>query len=363
MAGKRIVLTGGGTAGHVTPNLALLPALRAAGWQPRYIGSHTGIERELVSAQGVPYEGIDSGKLRRYASWQNWTDPLRVLRGVGQAYRSLARDRPDAVFSKGGFVSVPVVVAAALHKIPVIVHESDRSPGLANRLTFPFAARICTSFEESAQHLRQSLRRRPERVVFTGSPIRPDLLRGDRTRAEQRFGLDPALPLVLVVGGSLGARAINECVFELARALPADLQLLHVCGKGNVDAGLQHTPRYHAVEYLQAEFGDVLARADAVVTRAGANSLAELLQLRKPALLIPLPAAASRGDQLENARVHVERGYGLLLEQEQLSRERLQAAIVELLAQAPALAQRMQQSAPVDAAAAIVALLSELTPG
>jgi UDP-N-acetylglucosamine--N-acetylmuramyl-(pentapeptide) pyrophosphoryl-undecaprenol N-acetylglucosamine transferase len=357
---KRIVLTGGGTAGHVTPNLALVPALQHAGWQVRYIGSHSGIERELVNDRGLPYEGIDSGKLRRYASLQNWTDPLRVLRGLAQAYASLGRDRPDVVFSKGGYVTVPVVVAAALRRIPVVVHESDRTPGLANRLTFPFAARICVSFEDSAERLRRSLRARPERVVFTGAPMRPELLRGDSAAAERRHQLDPTRALVLVVGGSLGARAINEAVFALARTMPPDLQIVHVCGKGNLDNALAGTAHYHAFEYLQAEYPDVLARADVVVSRAGANSLAELLALRKPALLIPLPAASSRGDQLENARVHVQQGYGRALDQGELDRDRLERELRLLLAEAPAMRSRMALAAKVDATTAIVGLLEQV---
>lgn len=357
---KRVVLTGGGTAGHVTPNLALLPRLRERGWDVRYIGSHSGIERELVTAQGVPYDAIDSGKLRRYASLRNWTDPLRVMRGAAQAYRILARSAPDIVFSKGGYVTVPVVFAAALRGIPVVVHESDRSPGLANRLTFPFAARICASFEDSAEHLRRRMRRRRDRVVYTGSPIRPELLAGDAARAQARLGLDPQRALVLVVGGSLGARAINSAVFELARALPGDLQIVHVCGKGNLEPTLAGVPHYHAFEYLKAEYGDVLARADVVVSRAGANSLAELIALRKPALLIPLPEAASRGDQVQNARAHVDAGYGALLEQEHLDAARLLEAIRSALAAGPQMSARMARDRAVDAAATIVDLLGEV---
>jgi UDP-N-acetylglucosamine--N-acetylmuramyl-(pentapeptide) pyrophosphoryl-undecaprenol N-acetylglucosamine transferase len=357
-----VVLTGGGTAGHVTPNLALLPGLRAAGFHIEYVGSRTGIERELVASEGLPYHMVQTGKLRRYASWQNWLDPLRVALGIGQAYRILGRVRPDVVFSKGGYVAVPVVIGAWLHRIPVIVHESDRSPGLANRLAFPFAARICTSLEETAATLRSSMPARAERIVCTGSPVRPALLAGDRARAERRFGLDPARSLVLVFGGSMGARAINAVVGELARSLPPDLQILHVCGRGNLDPGLANVPHYHAFEYLQEDFADALARADAVVSRAGANSLFELLALRKPAVLIPLPSDRSRGDQIENAEHHTQRGYGLLLPQAELNRERLEQAIRSLLRGAERFRQQMASDMPPDAATAIVALLDQVTP-
>jgi UDP-N-acetylglucosamine--N-acetylmuramyl-(pentapeptide) pyrophosphoryl-undecaprenol N-acetylglucosamine transferase len=358
---RTVVLTGGGTAGHVTPNLALLPALRAAGFHIEYVGAKAGIERELVTAEGLPYHSVETGKLRRYASWQNWIDPLRVVQGVGQAYRILNRVRPDVVFSKGGYVAVPVVLGAWLHRIPVVVHESDRSPGLANRIAFPFCARICTSFEESAARLRASMPARARRIVCTGSPVRRALLAGDRARAERRFGLDPSRSLVLVFGGSLGARAINAVVGEFARALPSDLQLIHVCGKGNLDPQLANLAHYHAFEYLQQDFADALARADAVVSRAGANSLSELLALRKPAVLIPLPSDRSRGDQIENAQYYTERGYGLLLPQAELNRERLEESIRSLLNGAALFRQRMETDTPGDAAAAIVAQLDQVT--
>ncbi|MEY4578279.1 MAG: hypothetical protein RL701_2982 [Pseudomonadota bacterium] len=352
---RQIVLTGGGSAGHVTPNLALLDPLRDAGWEAHYVGSYGGIERDLVARAGVPYHAVDTGKLRRYASWQNAVDPLRTLRGIGQAWRLLGRLRPDAVFSKGGFVAVPVVIGAWLRRIPIVVHESDRSPGLANRLSFPFAARICTAFADTLPQVRNA-----QRVVCTGSPIRPELLAGDRKRAERRFGIDPQRSLVLVFGGSLGARAINQVVAEYARELPEDLEILHVCGKGQLDPTLAGLPRYRAFEYMNDEFADALARADVVVARAGANSLAELLALSKPALLVPLPADASRGDQLENARVYAERGYGLVVQQNELTRATLDSALRRLLTDAHTFQTRMQKDRPADATRAIVAVLNDV---
>jgi UDP-N-acetylglucosamine--N-acetylmuramyl-(pentapeptide) pyrophosphoryl-undecaprenol N-acetylglucosamine transferase len=359
-APRRIVLTGGGSAGHVTPNLALLPRLREQGWEIEYIGSRSGIERELVQTAGLPYHAIDSGKLRRYASWQNWIDPLRVLSGLAQAYRILGRLAPDAVFSKGGYVTVPVVIAAWLRRIPVVVHESDRSPGLANRMAFPFAARICTAFQDTAAQLQRSVRDGPQRVIWTGSPIRFELMLGDALRAERHFGLDSSRSLVLIVGGSLGARAINTVTGELARSLPNDLEILHICGKGNLDPELAGIRHYHAFEYLQEQYADALARADVVVSRAGANSLAELIALHKPALLIPLPADASRGDQIENARLYTERGYGLLLPQSELDRTQLEHAIRRVLAEAPLFRERLAGDIHRDAAKTITGILSEL---
>jgi UDP-N-acetylglucosamine--N-acetylmuramyl-(pentapeptide) pyrophosphoryl-undecaprenol N-acetylglucosamine transferase len=352
---RRIVLTGGGSAGHVTPNLALVPELRKMGFAIEYVGSRTGIERELVLAAGLPYHPIDTGKLRRYASWQNLIDPFRTVAGVFQSLGLLRRIRPDVVFSKGGFVAVPVVLAAWLSRIPAVVHESDRSPGLANRLAIPLATRVLTSFEETAARIGPR-----DRVLCTGAPIRPELLAGDPARAARRFGLEPDRSTVLVFGGSLGARAINTVVGELARALPADLQIVHVCGAGNLDPALASTAHYRAFEYLKEDFPDALAAADVVVSRAGANSLAELLVLRKPAVLIPLPGEASRGDQIQNAERHAERGYGVVLPQAELTRERLEQAVRRLLAERAAYVERMARDTPADAARTIASVLDSV---
>lgn len=310
---RKILLTGGGTAGHVTPNLALLPALRARGFAVEYVGSKAGIERRLAEEAALPYHGIQTGKLRRYASLENFIDPLRILLGILQATFLIRRLRPGVVFSKGGFVGVPVVVGAWLNRVPVVVHESDLTPGLANRLSFPFARRICLSFRESADSLG-----RPE-ALYTGTPVRAALREGDRARGFERFGLDPARRTLLVFGGSQGAQAINEQVRAALGTLPEDLQVLHVCGAGNLDAALEGHDRYRQYEYLDAEFGDAFACADVVISRAGANSLAELIALRKPAVVIPLPTAASRGDQIDNAELYADKGYGLVLDQSDLT--------------------------------------------
>lgn len=353
-ARRRIVLTGGGTAGHVTPNLALLPELRARGFDPIYVGSLGGIERRLAVEAGLPYHGVQSGKLRRYRSLQNWLDPFRILLGVGQAILLIRRLSPAVVFSKGGFVGVPVVVGAWVNRIPVVVHESDLTPGLANRLSFPFARRICLAFRETGERLAD------RDAVYTGTPVRAALREGDRQRGLSRFRLDPTRRTVLAFGGSQGARAINDALRATLPALPDDLQVLHVCGAGNLEPALEGRDDYRQYEYLDAEFGDAYACADVVVSRAGANSLAELLALRKPAVVIPLPRAASRGDQIDNARLFAEKGYGLVLEQESLDAGTLLAAVRRVLDRRAELVGAMLAAESHDPVVRIVDVLEEL---
>lgn len=350
-----MLLTGGGTAGHVTPNLALLPALRARGFAVEYVGSRAGIERRLAREAGLPYHGIQTGKLRRYASLENFIDPFRIVIGILQAIWLLARVRPRIVFSKGGFVGVPVVVGAWLNRVPVVVHESDLTPGLANRLSFPFARRICLSFRETAEQL-------PGRdVLYTGTPVRQSLREGDAARACERFGLEPGRRTVLVFGGSLGAQAINEQVRAALPELPNDLQVLHVCGAGNLDPALDGRAGYSQYEYLADDFADALACADVVVSRAGANSLAELIALRKPAVVIPLPTAASRGDQIDNARLFADKGYGIVLAQSDLSVSTLLARIQEAFERRQDFVAAMDEAESHDPVDRIVELLVALS--
>ncbi len=315
MSLHRIVLTGGGTAGHVTANLALLPRLREMGCEIRYIGSHDGIERRLLTEAGVPYRSVDTGKLRRYRDLRNLTDPFRVLRGVFQARRLLREWRPDLVFSKGGFVAVPVVWAARLLHIPVVSHESDMTPGLANRLTLGCASRICCNFPETVQRLPAG------KAVLTGSPIREELLRGSREDGLRRCGFTGEKPVLMVIGGSLGSVAVNEAVRKNMDTLLADFDIVHLCGRGNLAASSDGRPGYRQYEYLTEELRDVYAMAELVISRAGANVICELLALRKPNILIPLPLEASRGDQILNARSFERQGFSLVLDQHALERE------------------------------------------
>ncbi|MDB5104201.1 MAG: murG [Fibrobacteres bacterium] len=342
---RTIVLTGGGTAGHVIPNLALLPLLEREGWRAEYIGSETGIEKRLVEAKGLPFHGIPSGKLRRYFDWKNFSDPFRVLGGAFKAWSLLGRIRPRVVFSKGGFVAVPVVFAARARGIPVIIHESDLTPGLANRLAIPFAKAVCASFPQTMAHLP------PAKAVLTGAPIRAELFQGDRARGEAFLGLDAPgaaapreKPLLLVVGGSLGSRNLNKAVRAALPDLLTRYRVAHLCGKDGLDSSLNATQGYRQLEYVSDEMPDVLAAADIILSRAGSNAIFEFLALQKPHLLVPLPLTASRGDQILNARAFASEGYSRVLPEEEIVGGRLAQELGILEAQAEMHRQAMRGS-------------------
>ncbi len=348
---KKIILTGGGTAGHVTPNIALLPRLRELGYEVHYIGSYEGIERQLATQCGLPYYGISSGKLRRYFDWRNFTDPAKVLKGYAQARKILKKIQPNIVFSKGGFVTVPVVFAARRLKIPVIIHESDMTPGLANKLAIPNASKVCCSFPETLKYLPEG------KAVWTGSPIRGELLSGDREAGLALCHFSEGKPVVMVVGGSSGSRFINETVRASLPELLPDYQVVHLCGKGNLDESLRDLEGYAQIEYAGREMRDLFAAADAVVSRAGANAIFELLALRKPNLLIPLSASASRGDQIMNARSFERQGFSLVAEEENLDSKSLTGAIRELFQNRGRFVAAMEKSELPDSVEAITQLI------
>ena len=318
---KTIILTGGGTAGHVTPNLALIPSLKAAGYDIRYIGSYNGMERKLIENAGIPYDGISSGKLRRYFDLKNFSDPFRVLKGYAEALKLLRKYKPDVLFSKGGFVAVPVVLAAKHYHIPTIIHESDMTPGLANKLCIPSAKWVCCNFPETLKYLPAG------KAVLTGSPIRAELLQGDRLAGLQYTNLSAAKPIILVIGGSLGSVKVNGAVRSILPRLLEQFQVIHICGKGNLDESLIGTSGYVQYEYVDSPLKHLFAAADLIVSRAGANSICEILALRKPNVLIPLSAAASRGDQILNANSFAKQGYSTVLEEEKVTDDTLFDAI------------------------------------
>ena len=306
----KILLTGGGTAGHVTANLALLSELREK-HTIYYMGSKDGIEKELAEKAGLPYFGISTGKLRRYFSLRNLTDPFRVIGGFFQARKQIKAWNIDLVFSKGGFVAVPVIFAAASLGIPVICHESDMTPGLANKLTIPFAKKICCNFPETLNYLPK------KKAVFTGAPIREELLQGSREKGLERAGFSGEKEVLLIIGGSMGSQAVNQVIRKHLDQLLEDWDILHVCGKGNADESLKNRTGYQQYEYVHGELADYYQAADCVISRAGANVICELLALEKPNLLIPLPKGASRGDQILNAESFQKQGYSLVLSQEE----------------------------------------------
>ena len=321
---KKIVLTGGGTAGHVTPNLALIPRLQQDGWEIHYIGAANSAEESLISrVEGVTFHTVAVGKLRRYFDVKNFTDPFRVIVGVAQARRIIRQIRPNVVFSKGGFVSVPVVYGAKMNGVPVVTHESDLTPGLANKLCLPVAKVQCCTFPEAVKYARG-------KGVHTGTPIRPEVLQGDRDHALRSFGFHSTLPVLMVVGGSSGAQAVNQVVWQALPRLTESFQVLHLCGKGNLNGAVEGTTNYVQREYLNEEMADAYACADVIISRAGANALCEILAARKPALLIPYPKGASRGDQLLNAESFRSRGLSRVLLQEDMTPDSLADAVEQL---------------------------------
>lgn len=321
ISNKKIVLTGGGTAGHVTPNIALLPGLKQLGYEIFYIGSFDGIEKKLMEEFDIPYYGISTGKLRRYLTKENLKEPFRVIKGCREAKKILAEIKPDVIFSKGGFVSVPVLRSAKALKIPAIIHESDMTPGLANRLSIPWAAKVCYNFPETAKHLPK------DKGVLTGTPLRKELLSGDKIAALNFTSLSANKPVILIIGGSLGSAAINQAVREILPELLEDFQVIHLCGKGKTDESLANTPGYVQYEYIKKELADLFALSSLVISRAGANAICELLALKKPNLLIPLPKAQSRGDQILNAASFEKQGFSAVLAEETLTKEQLLSAI------------------------------------
>lgn len=351
---KKIVFTGGGTAGHVTPNIALIDRLRQEGWEISYIGSKSGIEKQLIENLGIPYYGISSGKLRRYFDWKNFTDPFRVLWGCREAKKLMKRIAPDVCFSKGGFVTVPVVRAAAKCKVPAIIHESDMTPGLANRLSMRYATKVCCNFEETLANLGG-------KGVHTGTPIRKELFEGNRLQGLKLAGFSAAKPVLLVVGGSTGAVRVNQAVRSLLVKLLPQYQILHLCGKGKMDEAYQGLEGYVQLEYADKEMKDYFAMADVVISRAGANAICELLALRKPNILIPLSASASRGDQILNAASFEKQGFSYVLQEEAVTDESLLTAITEVYANRQAYIDKMEESPVGDATEQIVTLIKSFT--
>ena len=345
----RAVVTGGGSAGHVVPTLPIIEALQARNWNITYIGSDSGLEERLVAPLGVGYFGVRPGKLRRYWSFDNLVDAFRVPLSILQVFGILGRIEPDVVFSKGGFVAFPVVAAAWLRRIPVVAHESDLSPGLANRLTLPFIASLCVNFDATRVNAR--------RVIHTGTPVRESLVRGDRERGLIATGFSGERPILAVVGGSLGAERLNLIVREALSALTQAFDVLHVCGAGKVDPSYLGTAGYEQRDFVGEDWGDILAAADLVVSRSGANSLHELLILRKPNLLVPLPASASRGDQIENAAYAETAGFSMVVAEADLTPDVLVDRVTALHRDSLSWRERLDAFQALDSTRLIVAEL------
>lgn len=353
MKGARAVvvcLTGGGTAGHVTPHFALLPGMQKRGWRPFYIGS-SGIEKSLVEGQGIPFHAIATGKLRRYFSLKNFLDIFKVGFGCVQALSVLLRMRPDVVFSKGGFVAVPVAAAAWLLRIPVVSHESDYTPGLATKIIAKFA-RIVYTFPDTKKYL-------PATAVQVGTPIREELFRGDKAKGLKFCGFDSAetIPTYLFMGGSQGAQRINESLREMLPDLVKEARVIHLAGAGKL-LDFQN-PRYKGFEFVKDELKDLFAAADFVVSRSGANSIFELLAVNKPMLLIPLEIG-SRGDQVVNAASFEKNGWAMILRETELNAETLRSAMKGLASRAETMRAKQREYSSREASERVLGVLAEV---
>lgn len=350
---KRIVLTGGGTAGHVSPNLAILPYLLKEGYDVHYIGTADGIEHQIMNVPGVTYHTVKSGKLRRYHDWKNFTDPFRVIAGAFQSSALMRKLKPDVCFSKGGFVSVPVVAGAWLHKVPTLCHESDLTPGLANKICSKFAKKIATTFPECAEALGK-------KAICTGTPLRDSLFSGDKAKGLEICGFDGKKPVLMMMGGSLGAQSVNSCLRECLDDLLPEMDIIHIAGKGNLDTGLNGKKGYVQFEFVSTELPHLMAAADLVLSRAGSNSLCEFAALYKPMLLVPYPKGASRGDQILNAQSFEKRGLCKVLLQENMNRESMTNALRDVYACRDTLTEKLKQNPAANGTQKILALIKEL---
>lgn len=345
-----VVLTGGGTAGHVTPNLALIPELQKRGLGVAYIGTEKGMERELIEPTGVPYHVISAGKLRRYLDMENLTDMAKILKGTFEARKILKKIRPGVVFSKGGFVSCPVVWAAWSLKIPVIIHESDMTPGLANRLSQKFAKKIAYTFPETGQHLPEG------KGVLTGLPMRTALLSGSGEKGRELCGFHSEKPVLLVMGGSQGAGVLNDAIRENLHTLLEKYQICHLCGKGNRDNALQEEG-YSQWEYAGEELPHLMQMSDLFLSRAGATAIHEMLLVGRPMVLVPLSKAASRGDQILNAASFKKRGFAEVIPEEELTGKRLSEALEQTFKNRGEMAGKMKKAEGVNGLSEVLDLI------
>ncbi|MUK88798.1 undecaprenyldiphospho-muramoylpentapeptide beta-N-acetylglucosaminyltransferase [Ornithinibacillus sp. L9] len=337
MKRKRILFTGGGTAGHVIVNLALIPVFQREGWEIDYIGSKDGIERTLVEQlNDVTYYPISTGKLRRYMSKENFKDPFKVLKGTLEAARIIGKRKPKIIFSKGGFVSVPVVLASKMRGVPAVIHESDYTPGLANKIAIPFAKKVLATFPETMEYLPD------KKAEYVGAVIREELFDGDQEKGLALCNFNRGKPVLLIMGGSGGAVKINETVRESLDTLLPQFQIIHICGQGKLDPTVKRDG-YAQFEYVNEDLKDIFAATDFVLSRAGSNAIFEFLALCLPMLLIPLSKEASRGDQIINANSFEEKKYARVLQEEELTKDTLIKELEMLKRQAPVMLDYMKK--------------------
>lgn len=355
MMNPSIVLTGGGSAGHVIPNVVLIEVLQQAGWNIHYIGAADSIEKKVISPLNIPFHAVRSGKFRRYFSWKNFVDPFNIVIGILQSFFLLRKLKPNVIFSKGGFVALPVVVGAWLNKIPVVTHESDLTPGLANRLSFPFASKICVTFEAAKSYFKES-----DKVVVTGTPIRESLFHGQGAKGLALCGFNAEKPCLLVIGGSQGAISLNIAIRQALDLLTQQFQVIHICGSGKIDPHFAKNRDYVQFEYIKEELADLFAASSVVISRSGANALYELIALAKPHVLVPLLRHASRGDQIQNARYFQQQGISVVLDDVEIpAPESLMDAVNEVMKNREALIAKMKALQIQSATATIIEIIKE----
>lgn len=317
---RKVVLTGGGTVGHVMLNKLLIPGFINRGIEPVYLGSKKGIEKEIIGATSIKYYNISSGKLRRYLSSENFKDIFKVMKGISDARKVLKKENVEFVFSKGGFVSVPVVLAAKSLGIPVYIHESDITPGLANKIAGKFATKIFVTFKRTLDYIPS------DKAQYIGPVIRDELKRGYSKIGYELTGFNPDKRVMIVMGGSLGARSINQFIRDNLDELTKEWQIIHLCGRGNYQEGLD-SENYKQFEFVKKELPHLITISDIAVGRSGSNAIYEFLLNEKPMILIPLPRSQSRGDQVENAEYFKEKGYAEVIQDEELEMEIFQETL------------------------------------
>jgi len=317
---KKIVFTGGGTAGHVIPNISIISELNKEDFEIFYIGSKNGIEKELIQERNIPYYSIFSGKLRRYFSFENFTDIFKVIIGIIQSFFIIRKIKPDIIFSKGGFVTVPVIIGGFLNNVPIISHESDITPGLATKISSYFSNKVLTSFPETLKYFHRN------KSIYVGNPIRKEIF---EYKENNFVKFNNNKPILLVIGGSLGSQFINQEIRKILNSLLEKFNIIHICGKNNIDVTLNDIENYKQFEYLDKEMPIVLNISEIIVSRAGSNTIFEILALRKPNLLIPLSKKASRGDQILNAKSFEKAGFSIVIEEEKINSDILLKKIIE----------------------------------
>ncbi|WBW98734.1 undecaprenyldiphospho-muramoylpentapeptide beta-N-acetylglucosaminyltransferase [Oceanirhabdus sp. W0125-5] len=350
---KKIILTGGGTSGHVNPNIALIPELKKLNYEVHYVGTEEGIEKRLINEVDIPFHCISTGKLRRYFSFENFTDGFKIISGLFQSIHAIRKIKPNLLFSKGSYVSFPVVLACWILRVPVIIHDSDMSIGVANRLAFPFAKKICYSFPEVAGYIPKAKR------VFTGVPIRESIKRGSADKGFEICKFSKEKPVILVMGGSSGSRIINSAIRDNLTILLEKYQICHLCGKNKLDKNFLNIDGYVQFEYVGEELAHFYKMAEVIVTRAGATVANELLVLNKPSLLIPMEARFTRDDQILNAQSLKKNGYSEVLFEKDLSNERLCKEIDNLYTYRERYIRNIKSRNTIDAVKVVIDLIEE----